>query len=768
MPESICPFCGKKNPENVEFCQSCKARLVPGSASASEDDAASHDVSEWLKRTSPDLPASKPVKPIDDNTKKGQEETPDWLERIRERSRLEQEDTQGKESVIPASSEEQAIPDWLQEIKSGTDKPTGGEKDWLKETMPDGEQTNPQSSEADAQPPLEEETDRLLEKVTSLPAVEKKIKKKQGAPEEGEKPLKKAKNEEQTSTESVEKAPKERSPATPPAPAYPDSKKPFHTEDLRHLADIPIISDDETPAIGSTQNADENAPKLPDWLKELEVTVPPEPSVTPSQKKEPEKPVGIESMEKTAQPVNQDENQPFTGGEMPEWLAKLSPPGTFAGENLPGSTFKQEKKDSGSIPEHVESPFPGSNLPEWMTQKPSAQTSPSEPVKAETPETPDLEPAQLPPWMQAMRPIESIVPEHLKTVKPPEEGTGPLAGLSDTLPGLGTVGTYQKPPVLTGKLNVSERQRSHVSVLESLLQPEQKQVEVEQVSQKKNKRTIRTIISLFLVAALFFLVFTGLQVAPQPRYFPNSVTSTYSFFNSLPDDSLILLVIDYDPALSGEMIQASLALIEQLLIKDTRLAVISTNSSGPVLAQDLLSQAQSKHIEYNIPEHVINLGWLPGGASGLQNFARATSLEVQFTWQQGMVGDSSPILRNVLNLQIFRAVLILTDNAETGRLWLEQVQPLLESVPTFMVSSALAGPLLQPYYESKQLQGLISGIEGGMIYSLQTNLPGTASSYWSAYQVGIVLSIAVMLIGGIIQAASRGKRKPKVVAEEKE
>jgi hypothetical protein len=97
-------------------------------------------------------------------------------------------------------------------------------------------------------------------------------------------------------------------------------------------------------------------------------------------------------------------------------------------------------------------------------------------------------------------------------------------------------------------------------------------------------------------------------------------------------------------------------------------------------------------------------------------------------------------------------MIVITDNTESARAWVEQVTPVraVAPFPLLVVSSAQAGPMLVPYYESGQVNGLINGLYDGAI-SEQRNFgrPGTVRLYWDAYSLGILLTMSLMLGGGL-------------------
>jgi hypothetical protein len=71
-----------------------------------------------------------------------------------------------------------------------------------------------------------------------------------------------------------------------------------------------------------------------------------------------------------------------------------------------------------------------------------------------------------------------------------------------------------------------------------------------------------------------------------------------------------------------------------------------------------------------------------------------------------------------------------------------------------IVSSAQAGPLLEPYVESNQVQGMVSGLMGGTLYGQRTGRQAVnpALGHYGAYQVGALLAFLMVLVGAIFSA----------------
>ena len=87
--------------------------------------------------------------------------------------------------------------------------------------------------------------------------------------------------------------------------------------------------------------------------------------------------------------------------------------------------------------------------------------------------------------------------------------------------------------------------------------------------------------------------------------------------------------------------------------------------------------------------------------------------------------------------------------AETGRAWIEQVKPQMGGVPLAMVASAQAGPLLLPYLDSGQLNGLSVGLMGGAMYEQKSGRINLANQYWGSFQSGSLAGLLLLIVGGV-------------------
>jgi hypothetical protein len=393
------------------------------------------------------------------------------------------------------------------------------------------------------------------------------------------------------------------------------------------------------------------------------------------------------------------------------------------------------------------------DAPDWLSGfAPASADQATLPVDESSP---DLRPGELPSWVQAMRPMESVMAGTRDNADEQEiEKQGPLAGLRSVLPTQSVLVEAHTPKVYSTNLFANETQQAQAALLENLLNSEN----IPQVFSKRSEtiiiRPLRWLIAAILFLAILTVASLGTEIFPAPLMPAES--SPFGMFiktvTTLPDGAPVLVVMDYQPGFAGELESAAGPVMEQLMSKKMRLAFVSTSPMGGLMAERLLQKFASSY-PYLAGSQYVNLGYLPGGASSIKAFADQPAATLGRDTLLGNLWDSA-VLKDVtvnssIRLSNFAALIVVTDDPDTGRLWIEQAQPALGSKPMLMVVSAQAEPMLRPYFISKQLNGLSSGLEGGMLYESAQGKPGQARMYWDAFGVAMLATEVLILIGGV-------------------
>ncbi len=767
MAEIQCRNCGKFNPPELIKCQFCQ---LPLSAMDDED--------ETIR------PGQVPTKKV---TAELEPILPQWLREAREKSRKAAEEEAARQAAeaeqaaanreappdllagLEAQShrdEEDEVPDWL----AGMQK-TSHKADERVETYPRRQEIRWEEEPSETEP--EEEMGGLVSGpqtevtfdesglpswITGGPA--EREEKETPAPARDERPVSPfdTGSFRPNTGELADFLPEE--PAPPPAPAPTAASEGNLPDWLSNLppADQPGGKTQALVDTGSLDMGSLLSGELPDWMTNLDT------ASTPSE----------------AAPGVAGKSDAFDlPADLPDWMKATS----SADESKPAQeergAFLSPMPPSEEIPQPPPVPsspafFPGmeplgeeevgelfaAELPDWLSNVAPAEPK-HEPQAAASP----LAPGELPSWVQAMRPVETVMPQAQAapaTPSGPAEQQGPLAGLSGVLPILPGLGPAKRPSAYSNMLQASEDQQSNAALLEKLLASE---IEPKPLAASSSvvfsQRALRWTITIILLLLVTIISLSGSQVTPPPNL-PGETFAAITTINAIPNDSPILIVFDYEASLSGEVEAAAASLIDNLiLLHHPRLTLLSTSLNGPALAEHFMKTTQSQHA-YLPGTNYVNLGYLPGGAAGVLGFAEAPRVVMPHTLNGTSVW-SLPPGQGINTIADYAAVIVLTDQAESARVWIEQAGPLINGKPMLLVTSAQAGPMLQPYILSGQAAGLVSGLAGGASVEQAAVRPGLSRGYWDAFGLTLLIVVLMIFIGSAwnlvvgIQARMRGE-----------
>lgn len=797
MADVNCPMCSKANPADLDECQFCGARLTPLLASSPDDSGSIKAGEQPIKRDTAEfekvkLPDQGPIHPGESPTKKDTAELekalPTWLRSVRQDKDEVTGETPGEPPTdeSPSAAPQAAptfdssgdLPGWL----SGLKDPAAGEEDevpdWLAGLRAD--EGEPASATGAAFATQEEDEAQPLDEG------EKEWMTRLGRELRGAAP--------ETPAESV--------PAAAPAEESPDwlqslpsipAETPQEEERPDWLAGLASVPAESAPAPGGEAQA-APAEDLPDWMSALkgdsaEVEPPageaPVPDWLAASGSGADAPAAapVEDVPETPSAAPSFAEESPLAGEVPsgkpDWLAGFqadlsaaeeaekrsdefevapeTPTGDQPGAASPlGSSALISDEHEGASAVSGEAAF-SMESPDWLsTLKPEQKERRRGGIEQEG-DRENLEAGELPSWVQAMRPVEAVVSE-AQAASPDEEAateeSGPLAGLQGVLPVGPGLGHLRKPPRYSAKLRLSENQEKYADYLERLVMQE---------GQAKSRKTVdlassriwRWAIALLLVLAVSLPLLTGTQLAPMTTLLSSDKGAAAGLVDGLPANAPVLLVFDYDPALSGELEAAAAPVIDRLLSRRPRLGLVSTSPTGPALAERFLRQTPLVNV-HNLRsgQQYVNLGYLAGGPAGVLFFAAEPTRAVQFNVDGQSVWETPPLL-GIGKLSDFQAVFVLTDNADSGRDWIEQAGPYLGDTPMMMIISAQAEPMIRPYFDSGQLKGLVAGLLDAKIYEQNYGTLGLANRYWNSFSTG-TLAAVMLIVGGALGSAAAG------------
>lgn len=380
----------------------------------------------------------------------------------------------------------------------------------------------------------------------------------------------------------------------------------------------------------------------------------------------------------------------------------------------------------------------------------------TEPIKTQQ----DLPHADLPSWLESLKPDspEFDLDDHPVPVRNSIEGSGPLAGLQGVIPAEPDISYSHKPFGLSVKLKVSDNQQAHVALLDQIIQSESKATVISPKYVSGPGKLGRALLALLLVLLILLTLSMPrfIQVSsPNLVHFP-STWAAYQVVSSLVGDRPVLFAVDYQPGSSGEMDVVAGTVLRHLVSQNVKVMMVATHALGSLQTQKLMDQVSSETgKEYNYSENFINLGYIPGGHSGLLGFLSNPRKSMPFS-VDGTFAWSQLAYQDVRSVNDFSLIVVATENTDTARNWIEQLTALKNSSPVVMAVSAQVEPVVAPYFapSSGQVTGIISGYAGAVAYESATYYPGTAIQAYSPYSLAGLLAAAVIFIGSLYNAFS--------------
>ena len=286
------------------------------------------------------------------------------------------------------------------------------------------------------------------------------------------------------------------------------------------------------------------------------------------------------------------------------------------------------------------------------------------------------------------------------------------------------------------KLKVTSEEQILADKLASTIMDESAPRPIRKIKRRSSLGAARFFFAILLIASIGISMFLG-QAGPVQT--PSIQPHTEGFLNwaeGNPQGSSILMVFDYQPAFSSEINLVALPILEMMAEKDNKISVISSSLSGPILYRELFDQVGEFESDL-----IVNLGYFPISAYA------AFDLGMGFSANWRVAG--LPEGYKELPSEGYDGILILADTYGSAQAWIEQLSILMPETPINLLVADQAMPMLMPYFDSGQITGMVSGINGGAILEQELSRGNQTAVRWWAYQIGSLLLMAVIVIGAI-------------------
>jgi hypothetical protein len=513
------------------------------------------------------------------------------------------------------------------------------------------------------------------------------------------------------------------------------------------------------------------------------------------------------SAEDSPDQKSQAVEQPFTPaageGDLPPWLQEIdsqgdAPPAGIPAEPVPAVDTTDELYTARIYPA-AEEPAPAgaasgdgqdTDLPAWLRD-----IEPATPAAAaglppwlagdEAPEAPAVA-DQAPPGNELASGLD--LPVWLRDTEPAAAGGAAVATAPVWLQGLEAEAerpqaaaapevTVAAPAAYAPVIERTPERLAAMQMLERLVvepaaEPAiEPRTEVEQRPRSRNLTILQiAAFVLLLLAILVVLLGPPLVLGTGAAPAPAGAAQVSRRIDALAPGTPVLVAYEWDVRRASELRPLEDALFAQLTAKQLALMLMSTDPQGALLTRQRANRLEggANAFYQTSGGGVVDLGFKPGGAFALARLAgglgslfeadgagrdRTQDARILQTMCQSATGSIADCNLNRLGM-----IVVLADESEDARLWIEQVASAGSAVPMTFVTTAEVAPLVLPYMTGPGLS-LLGGLPDAVtLQDLASQVSPRLRRIADAATVGAAL-LGILLLLGVIPAVWSGRRE---------
>lgn len=250
----------------------------------------------------------------------------------------------------------------------------------------------------------------------------------------------------------------------------------------------------------------------------------------------------------------------------------------------------------------------------------------------------------------------------------------------------------------------------------------------------------RRILYIFLfVVVLIPVIFVKFIVERMPFYYSEPAEAFFEAVEAVPDDKIVVIAADFGTSTQGENMPQTRAVMEHLMRRGKKFAILSFEQEGPQLATsaakavttllraELAEKFKSEGMEDEearklAAEHAPQYGrdWCNWGfKTGITAFLTSLGKDIPGAVKKDVhdtpIGQV-PMMRGV---QDHNDIALITQFTGSGILWnyLLTIQGLYR-VPIAQGCTGVIGPEDFPFYDAGQLKGILIGMKGAAEYEM--------------------------------------------------
>ncbi|MBX3303503.1 MAG: hypothetical protein KF693_14910 [Nitrospira sp.] len=262
---------------------------------------------------------------------------------------------------------------------------------------------------------------------------------------------------------------------------------------------------------------------------------------------------------------------------------------------------------------------------------------------------------------------------------------------------------------------------------------------------KIDRRIIFVMIGLCTLLPLLYPVGLPIKISSEVR-------GVYDHIESLPERSVFLMSIDFDPASKPELYPQAIALLRHAFSKNLRVVTMTLWVSGTGMADQIVTQV-AKEMGKEYGTDYAFLGWSPGGSAVIINMGQDLSSAFPSDYG-GRRTKELPVLSGVRSLKDVGYMVSLG----AGRPGVEEWYVFGKDKYKFELGGGCTGvmaPGLYPLLRSGQINGLIGGLRGAAEYESLIDQKGQAVAGMDAQSATHIAIIVLVIICNVFYLSLR-------------
>ena len=253
-----------------------------------------------------------------------------------------------------------------------------------------------------------------------------------------------------------------------------------------------------------------------------------------------------------------------------------------------------------------------------------------------------------------------------------------------------------------------------------------------------DRRVIFILILLLTIYPLLYPIGLPVQVTSQ-------TLQAYEAINEIPDGSVVLVATGVYVMSLPDMGPGCQLMVQHLFDKQVKIIFASFYVEGPIVEDIMLKACDTRGKEYGVD--YVRLGYLPGGETAKTALATDLHGAVSVDYY-GTPLEEISILENINDGSDVDMVLAFDDGG-LGYGGIVRQYHTVFGIPIVVNVLAVMGPGVEPYIDSGQVKGLVSGMRGGAEYELIYGKPGAAVAGLDAQSLIHLMVLGFIILGNI-------------------